>query len=329
MDPFTLLAIYSVAIGVVVWFGCGLTTVVRVTHRGQQFFLSLIGGLLLGVAVLHLVPHALAISGGENDLVAHSVLGGVLAMFFLLRLFHVHAHDMVEPEPHECDHAHSHDHDHGHDGHAAHSHDHSHSHDHGSHDGGAKTSSWSSFGLGLGLAVHTLIDGLALGAALQTGIYESIAVALAVILHKPIDAAALSVTMRTAGWTWWPRLFASFGFASMCPLGALFVLMGFSNSAGTPTTNYLLAILLAFSAGAFLCIALADLLPEVSFHSHDRLGLSGALLAGLALAWGIGLLEPHHFHNVPKPTSTTPETNEADSSSNHEHDHKHDHGHKH
>ena len=27
---------------------------------------------------------------------------------------------------------------------------------------------------------------------------------------------------------------------------------------------------LAFAAGAFLCIALSDLLPEIHFHSHDR-----------------------------------------------------------
>jgi len=30
---------------------------------------------------------------------------------------------------------------------------------------------------------------------------------------------------------------------------------------------------LAFSSGTFVCIALSDLLPEVQFHSHDRLKL--------------------------------------------------------
>ena len=55
---------------------------------------------------------------------------------------------------------------------------------------------------------------------------------------------------------------------------------------------------LAFSAGVFLCISLGDLLPEVEFHSHDRLKLSLTLLLGIALAWGIGLLEPSHVHGV-------------------------------
>jgi zinc and cadmium transporter len=49
---------------------------------------------------------------------------------------------------------------------------------------------------------------------------------------------------------------------------------------------------LAFSAGTFLCIALSDLLPELQFHSHDRLKLSIALLAGFALMAVTAELEP-------------------------------------
>ena len=59
---------------------------------------------------------------------------------------------------------------------------------------------------------------------------------------------------------------------------------------------------LAFSAGTFLCIAAADLLPEVQFHRHDRVGLSLALVLGLAVAWGVGRLEASshaHLHSHP------------------------------
>ena len=48
---------------------------------------------------------------------------------------------------------------------------------------------------------------------------------------------------------------------------------------------------LAFAAGTFVCIATSDLLPELQFHSHDRLKLSLALAAGLGVAILIGLLE--------------------------------------
>ena len=58
---------------------------------------------------------------------------------------------------------------------------------------------------------------------------------------------------------------------------------------------------LAFCAGTFLCIACADLLPELQFHSHDRLKLSVALAAGLAVAILIGQFEASsHAHHEPE-----------------------------
>ena len=45
----------------------------------------------------------------------------------------------------------------------------------------------------------------------------------------------------------------------------------------------LLGNALAFCAGTFLCISASDLLPELQFHSHDRMKLSVSLLAGLVV----------------------------------------------
>lgn len=44
---------------------------------------------------------------------------------------------------------------------------------------------------------------------------------------------------------------------------------------------------LGFRAGTFLSISCADLLPELQFHSHDRWKMSGALIAGVAVAWSL------------------------------------------
>jgi zinc and cadmium transporter len=53
------------------------------------------------------------------------------------------------------------------------------------------------------------------------------------------------------------------------------------------------------AAGAFLCIAAADLLPEVQFHSHDRILLTVALMIGIALAWALTQLEQtNHPHSL-------------------------------
>ncbi|HEX7010816.1 MAG TPA: hypothetical protein VF184_12610, partial [Phycisphaeraceae bacterium] len=80
-----------------------------------------------------------------------------------------------------------------------------------------------------------------------------------------------------------------------------------------------LAPALAFSAGLFLCIAMSDLLPELQFHSHDRLQLSAALLAGLGLAWAVAALEAHshaHENHIHPPASASPD---------HEHEQDHEH----
>ena len=58
----------------------------------------------------------------------------------------------------------------------------------------------------------------------------------------------------------------------------------------------IVAASLAFAAGAFICIALSDLLPEVHFHSHDRLKLTLAFLLGISLAWMMGMVEPGGLH---------------------------------
>ncbi len=59
----------------------------------------------------------------------------------------------------------------------------------------------------------------------------------------------------------------------------------------------MLACMLGFSAGTFLCISMSDLMPELQFHHHDRMKLSAALLAGLAIAWVVGIFESQgHEH---------------------------------
>ena len=88
---------------------------------------------------------------------------------------------------------------------------------------------------------------------------------------------------------------ANIMFALMCPLGAIGFVCGLGTMAGDPQ-DLIIGCALAFAAGVFLCISLADLLPEVTFHSHDRVWLTAALFLGVALAIGIGFLEHEHVH---------------------------------
>ena len=227
------LPIYCAIIALASAMGGFVSTLVKLTHRKIQLTLSFVSGVMLGVALLHLLPHSIQ-KLGSPDLALAICLFGLLFMFFLIRMFHFHQHDLAVDTEHDhvqkelCDD------------------DHDHHHVHCDHHHGEVDLSW--VGLCFGLAIHTIIDGIALAAAVS-------------------GSSALS-------------------FAGL---------------------------------GVFLCISLGDLLPEVHFHSHDRLHLSLMLVLGVLLALAIEFL-PGHSHNYSLPVD--PQTNSAVSAVNHSEYHR-------
>ncbi|HZN34687.1 MAG TPA: ZIP family metal transporter [Pirellulaceae bacterium] len=291
MTILLLLTIYCSLIVVASLLGGALPGWFRLTHRQMQLVMSFVGGLMLGVAVLHLLPHSVA-EQGSVDRAAAWTLGGLLTMFLLIRVFHVHAHEHGDAGDVLDEHRHTHDHE------GPCSHEHQHQHAHGQSRG---THAFSWLGLAFGLSLHTLIDGLALGAAVAADAHEArsfalygLATFLAVALHKPLDALSITSLMAAGGWKQSDIQLANAIFALMCPLGALAFVFGFAGLFAEQ--HVVVGCALAFAAGVFLCISLADLLPEVAFHTHDRVRLTLALMAGIALAWLIGFIEPGHSH---------------------------------
>ncbi|MEZ5503301.1 MAG: ZIP family metal transporter [Halioglobus sp.] len=288
-SPTYLLIFYCLAIAGFSLIGGFLPTWVRMTHTRTQLVMSLVSGLMLGVAFYHLLPHSIALMGGPRgvDTTVWWLMLGLIVMLLLLRVFHFHQHDFSGEEALQLD-VTQHDH------HPHHDRDHHHGHTPG---GPVHGLSW--VGLALGLGVHTLIDGVALGAVMQAGTGEAvgligIGVFLAILLHKPLDSMSIVTLMAVGGWSREARIRANVVFALLCPLGAL--LFFFGVDAATDSRNHLVGAALAFSAGAFICIALSDLLPEVHFHSHDRTKLTLAFLLGLLVAYGIGDIEPVGLH---------------------------------
>ncbi len=286
MDVETLsLAAYCVAIIGASLLGGWLPSLVRMTHTRTQLIMSGVAGLMLGVALFHLLPHSLvslqhsvAAHLSAVDVVALWVMAGLVVMLLLLRLFHFHQHDYGDDE-------HGH-HDHPHDAHR---------------DTGAHPLSW--VGIAAGLGLHTLIDGIALGASVHTGdghghhgfSWIGLGVFLAILLHKPLDALSITSMMQAGGWGARARAMANIGFATLCPLGALLFIWGvglLDNQA------YVVGCALAFSTGVFLCISLSDLLPEVHFHSHDRIKLTVSFLVGIGLAYALRFIEPASSHSL-------------------------------
>ena len=273
MTDTSLLALYGTALFAASLIGSGLPRLFSMTHARTQMVLSLISGLMLGVAILHLIPHAFE-SGQGIDTVMIWTLSGLIFMLLLLRWFHFHQHDFASAAA-DCELA------------SADEHHHDHAH--------LPEQALGAVGLFTGLCVHTVVDGIALGAVLigsaQGASMAGIGVFLAILLHKPLDALSIETVMGARGWSSTSRWTAGTVFALLCPLTAAVFHFGASTLA---PYDGLLPASLAFAAGAFICIALGDLLPEVQFHSHDRLRLTLLFLLGVGIAFALGWLEPAH-----------------------------------
>jgi zinc and cadmium transporter len=275
-SPTLLLIVYCIAIAGFSLVGGLLPNWVKMTHTRTQLVMSFVSGLMLGVAFYYLLPHSVAMLDGPDAV--HTTVWwlmiGLIVMLLLLRLFHFHQHDFSSEEDEHHDHHHQ-------------------NHHHDVPESPAHSLSW--IGIALGLGLHTLIDGVALGAIMQgesgTGAgLLGVGVFLAILLHKPLDAMSITTVMEAGGWSRGARATTNLMFALMCPLGALLFFFGVDFLADT--RSHVVAAALAFSAGAFICIALSDLLPEVHFHSHDRVKLTLAFLLGIGLAYGMGSVEP-------------------------------------
>ena len=80
----------------------------------------------------------------------------------------------------------------------------------------------------VGLTIHSLLDGVALAAAVTTatryadpGAFVAIAPFLAILLHKPIDSLAIVSVMAAGGWSERARKLVGLCYALMVPIGAL------------------------------------------------------------------------------------------------------------
>ena len=291
--PVLLLAMYCLCIAAASLFGGWLPSLVRMTHTRMQLTISFVGGFMLGIALFHMLPSAVGELGPHSISRASLWMAiGLLAMFFLIRLFHFHEHDSAEiPDPLEqsaASHAIDCDHTAG-------------PMEHGFRRKHPHEVSW--IGVAAGLTLHTLAEGVALAATVQSDVgTESgrlllgLGTFLAILLHKPLAAVSITSLMAVAGRSARWRNAINVGFSLMCPLGAGLFFLGIERYSGHE--HVLIGCALAFSAGTFLCISLADLLPEMELHSHNRVPLSVMLLLGIAMSWIIGSIEPEH-HTAP------------------------------
>ncbi len=262
-------------------------------HTRLQVYLSFSAGSMLGAAFFHMLPEAARM--GTPQTLRWTALG-LLALFFLERFFSFHHHepqDLVAAEEHTA---------HGTAVEACAHHDHTQlvyaRHDDAPTPHGEPSLSALSWGTAaFGLAIHSLVGGVALASAITADFAEGRGVGatgwgvfLATVVHKPADALTIVSLMLRSGVSRRLAHLVNAGFALMIPLGVALFTIGLGQLSPVAASAWT-AIALAFSAGTFLCIALSDLLPELQFHSHDRLKLSIALIAGFCLMASTSLIE--------------------------------------
>ena len=269
-DSVLILAIYSAAIMAASLIGIWVQTTFGMTHTRMQMAMSFVAGLIIGVALFHLLPHGLERIAGPDafETAVFWLAAGVLLMVLLLRVFPFHQHEVEV------------DRDHPGRGHRRRS--------------DSESLSW--VGVAVGLGLHTLTEGFALGASVRSGAHDrpalqmvSLGLFLAIMCHKPLDSFSVLGVMRVAGMRLRSAIALNALIALICPLGAFLAFWGFGLlGAGEEAA---IGRAMAFGSGVLICVALSDLLPEIQFHRHDRLPLSVMLLLGILLAYGLHLVE--------------------------------------
>lgn len=124
------------------------------------------------------------------------------------------------------------------------------------------------------LALHSLIDGLALAAGFGVSTGLGLVAAFAVIVHEIPEGLSMTAIALAAGYGRKKALVLSLVVALATPVGALLAYTGVTGIAGS-----LLALLLGVAAGSFLYVGAADILPQL--HRKQVQGTFALFMIGL------------------------------------------------
>lgn len=202
-------------------------------------------GAVISVAFFDLMPEAIELAEGVYDagVILQFTAVGFLAYLILDRLVFFHAH-----------------------------------HSDGEHEHQAHVSHKSRGVLGAGsLALHSFLDGVAIGLAFQVSAAVGAVVAVAVLVHDFSDGInTVNMILKNSG----AKQFAM----KWLLIVAVAPILGAFSTLFFTLPQSALAIILAIFAGFFLYIGATDLIPE-SHHSHPKLITTVMTLLGVAVLY--------------------------------------------
>jgi zinc and cadmium transporter len=222
-------------------------------RRALFALVGLAAGALLGDALLHLIPHSFVGIGSERGF-GLAVLLGIVLLFVLekyLRWHHAH-HGREED-------------------HAGHEH-----YERGTHDPHGHLAPLVIVADGL----HNMVDGAVIAASYIVSPALGIATTIAVFLHEIPQEVSDYALLIHAGYSRVRALLWNFlsGLTAFLGAGIVFVF-----GAGEPLFGYYAA---AVTAGAFIYLAAADLIPEL----HQPNGTRASLVSLITFLIGIALM---------------------------------------
>jgi ZIP family zinc transporter/zinc and cadmium transporter len=139
-----------------------------------------------------------------------------------------------------------------------------------------------------GMTLHSLIDGMVIGAGFEAGSETGLLSALAVIAHEVPEGIAMLAILLHYGYARRTAIIFTSTVAMATPVGAVV-----TYSLVHHLAPGILGALMAFAAGSFVYIAASDLIPE----SHRARGLKGSLaLCGGILTAAIAGWVAHFGH---------------------------------
>lgn len=219
---------------------------------------SFSAGMLMGTALLHLLPESLHLAGADVHAVTATMLAGLIG-FFALERFSLFRHD----HHHELD---GHAHPHGHDAHAA--------------GKGGST-------LLVGSAIHALADGVLIAAAFRTDTFLGLMTAAAIATHEVPQQIGNFFVLLNSGFSKARALAYNLLTGMGAVVGGLLGYFALAEAGGW------LPYVVVVAASNFIYIALSDLIPQLHAQadSHHHGGQNRAvwqqpalMLAGVATA---------------------------------------------
>jgi len=231
---------------------------VGILTRVVRDLVSLSAGVLLGTALLHVLPEAFEGGGSAHALFA-TLLGGLM-FFFLLEKAELYRHQ----HHHEGD---------------------EHHHHHGFDRQQAGRGGWTVL---MGDSIHNFCDGIIIAAAFLTDVELGIITSLAIIAHEIPQEVGDYIVLLNAGFTRGKALL----YNALSGLAA--VLGGVLGYLVVGPWQELFPYLLVVASSSFIYVAVADLIPQLQHRLSWR--DTATQLAWLGGGLVVVLLATHSLH---------------------------------